>query len=147
MMPHPALRAARRAPRLLAAASLATAVAVLAAPLASIEHDATVRHVTCLEHGELIDAAPLSPAEASAPAHHHARTVAEQGHGAPGASEHDAHCLLATWSTERSTPAQHLAQGDAAPPHRDPPLPAPSAPRPAAIALYRLAPKLSPPRA
>ena len=136
----------RTAARRLSAAALATALSVLAAPLAGIQHEATVRHITCIEHGELVDAAPLTAAELAAPEHHHARTVLERGESAPAGLE-DTHCLLASWHHQRST-AAHSAplfvrpqpvagHSNTAVPDR----------RPAAIALYDLAPKLSPPRA
>ena len=133
--------------KLPAATALATALCVLLAPLAGIWHEATVRHIACLEHAELVDAAPLTQAELTAPEHHHARTVVEQGKSSTGALDHDAHCLLANWSHERSTPAQDgplaaqpqpvLAQSNVDVPDRRPP----------AIPLYLLAPKLSPPLA
>jgi hypothetical protein len=132
-------------PGLSAAVALATALAVFSAPLVASEHEASVRHVTCLEHGELIDAAPLTFAELNAPAHHHARNVFEERSETP-AGRDDLHCGLSAWAHERSTSARV----------ETPSLDAPAAPRssarqpapiPRAIALYRLAPKLSPPRA
>lgn len=131
--------------KLPAAVAMATAACVLSAPLAGIWHEATARHIACLEHGELVDAAPLTRAELAAPEHRHAQTVVEQGDGVPGALEHEAHCLLATWSTERSTPAhdgQHAAQPQLALAQLNSDAPDR---RPPAIALYLLAPKLSPP--
>jgi hypothetical protein len=136
--------AARRLP---AAAALATAVCVLSAPLAAILHESNVRHVECALDGELVDAAPPTAAELAAPEHHHARTVAERGESFPVGLSHEEHCGLASWSHQRSTAAHANDSVVAATPVDLVRITATPDRRPPAIALYRLAPKLSPPLA
>jgi len=138
----------RRIPtRLSAVTALVTAVVVLAAPLAGIEHEASVRHVACLLDGEMVDAAPLSAAELAAPEHHHSRSVVERGQDRAPGFEHGAHCLVAAWLHQQAGTSSGRTKSV-------PPAPAAartvsSVPdcRTPAIALYRLAPKLSPPLA
>ena len=61
-----------------AVAALAAALAIFSAPLASLLHEASVRHIACLEHGEMVDAPAFTAAELAAPQHHPARTVLEK---------------------------------------------------------------------
>jgi hypothetical protein len=128
--------------------ALALASATLIAQISSIAHMALVRHAICPEHGELIHPDDLS-GSAAAP-----KTLAKTTNPAdlaiqattqfPAVHGHD-HCLLASYRRQRIA----MAAGTAAVAR---PFPAAvgnrrmaDAPRPALVALYRLAPKNSPP--
>jgi len=94
----------------------------------------------------MVDAPAFTAAELAAPQHHHARTVLEKSNGAPS-NEEDAHCLIAAGAHQRSTPA-HAGEALLAPlPTRAPAIAAIPDRRAPAIALFRLAPKSSPPQA
>jgi len=130
--------------RRLAVGAAALAFVMAASPLLGTLHAASVRHVPCPEDDELIEA-PVGPG------HDHPQSGAERAlfpeqplkPSAPGAN-HD-HCLIALSalghsSASPSQPAVSIT-------------PAGTAPAPAALALagihrkalYRLAPKASPP--
>lgn len=118
---------------------LLSALALLALLLGqgvSVLHMATASHVVCAEHGEAIEAHD----EASAEAGHHG------DRHAPGHHAHHECAVLHAWSIA-GTPefaADLFALVLEAPPAR---LPAVLASRPADIALWRIAPKHSPPHA
>ena len=67
-----------------------------ASQVATFVHLGTVRHTTCPEHGELVEAGPAPHVETPAPAH----SVAPAAPAAPERHDHD-HCLFAC----------HLRQG------------------------------------
>lgn len=113
------------------------AVAFLAAQMVAFGHQASVRHATCPEHGELVDttAPGLEPPVLTAAATIAAATVPSQGHE---------HCSM--WSPRRE-PVGHLgAAPDAALARASHDLPV-HAPPPGGfgIAILRLSPKTSPP--
>lgn len=110
--------------------------------LAGMAHEAATQHVRCAEHGELVDAAG-PPALA---ARDTLLTVASRGAPSEPVHGHD-HCAFA-----QTTRASRL---DLRPPGVAPiavavvELPAALPPRPvhAGVAVFRAAPKTSPPRA
>jgi hypothetical protein len=123
----------------------AAAIAVLAlfagGRLAAVAHELLVEHRRCAEHGELVDAAPLTTLQPESPAA--ARAAVTPGEAVP--SEHDSHehCDIvlvhrapALVGTSTPTYAKiHAASApNAAPEKHD-----------AGIARHRLAPKTSPP--
>lgn len=120
-------------------AALALAMAV--SPLLDLLHEAAVRHVSCPEDGELIEAPvqsvhghaasaddslfPEQPLAPSAPGHDHCAVALNlRSHASASVSQHAA-------SNAPVSIAQHLA--------------APEPPQLRSFALYRLAPKASPP--
>ena len=130
------------------------AALTLAAPLTGYLHLALVEHTRCAEHGELIEgaraarpdhAALASPAPPALVFVDRSSRVedgavpAEHGHG------HE-HCLLSPFRRERASCGAALAVAPvhdvAADEHASA---VASAPRTGAIALYRIAPKNSPP--
>jgi len=133
--------------RLFRRTGAALAVVLLAAPVLGSLHDATVRHVACPEDGELIDA----PVEAP---HAHARATgqapalfAEHAPAAGISGEGHQHCAIALQAHQRTREQQRSAFVVATPEEtlissgpRDP-LPLHN------LAVYRLAPKASPPLA
>ena len=124
----------------------ALALLTLASPLLATFHQAAVRHVTCPEHGELVDA----PLEAPHP-HDQASTglpglFAERDPAGPSRTgeEHE-HCSINVQSQVRATeqsrkPFVVTTPEVVAPCLRE-------APRLRSLAVYRLAPKASPPLA
>jgi hypothetical protein len=129
--------------RTIRAAAALLALLGLAAPLLGSLHEASVAHVTCAEHGEVVDGdARLSSPTAE---HSHDAAVLLAVEALPGAAHGHDHCALAAQARERAVALRSAslterpqAQGLSAPAPED-------APRPAAIALYLLAPKSSPP--
>ncbi len=123
-------------------AALAAVMAI--SPLLGTLHESSVRHVACPEDGELVEV-PVQRA------HAHARAAVEHSifpevpvvPSAPGA-DHD-HCAIAqhlrgTFGVTASRPAAGFL-GAAATPLPD----APDQSNARGLALYRLAPKASPP--
>jgi hypothetical protein len=123
----------------------AVAFATFASPLLETFHQASVRHIVCPEDGELIDA----PVEA---AHRHARVprdgaslFSEHDPSGPGPTDgrHD-HCAIAlrghlrAREESRKAYVLHLVGANAPKPAHEPE-------RLSSLALYRLAPKASPP--
>lgn len=126
-MPSPA-RPLRRASR------AAAVVLLVLAQLGALAHEAAVRHVRCAEHGELVEAATIA-------AHHEAgvRLV-----GVELGISGDDHCTLAGALNQHVTaPTARLA------PTTISSIPAPTPTLRAtplrSFALYRFAPKTSPP--
>lgn len=128
--------------------AVALALVCLVAQAASYLHLAVVRHVQCPEHGELVH---LGPSTAAGPEvaletvgdtdAHHLRGAA----ASPSWTHDEGHCLVGF--SQRSRAGLGQAPSRLAPPTATRPLPPDeaSAPRIAAVALYRLAPKASPP--
>lgn len=120
------------------------AVLCLSSQLASFTHMLCVRHVTCPEHGELIDVPAVAVGAPHAPA---AESIASDSGQA--AHAHD-HCLVAAIAAQAMAPSSPptRCEGAAGPVQRTTervvarPEPVPA---PASIALLLLAPKSSPP--
>jgi len=133
--------------RLFRGTGAALAVVLLAAPVLGSLHDATVRHVACPEDGELIDA-PIEAPHAHARAPGEARTLfAEHAPAADRSGENHQHCAITLQAHQRAR-EQHRSRfvvataGQSLIPSGPPdPL------RLHTLAVYRLAPKASPPLA
>jgi len=127
--------------------SLAVVLAsvTLAAQISSVAHMALVRHAICPEHGELIHpdelggsaGAPRALAKPDA-------TAIQSAPQLPTVHGHD-HCLLASYRRQRIIPAAGTVALVAPTPMVGDSCLVADAPRPALVALYRLAPKNSPP--
>jgi hypothetical protein len=127
-----------RSGRALQVAALVLAALGVVSQLAGFAHLAYVRHVTCAEHGELIEAgapAAVAPPDAAETRMGAVASVAEHGHD---------HCAVALHRRQqaRRTSVDELvsrAPEPAAPPHLEP--------RSAvlSIAVFLVAPKNSPP--
>ena len=119
--------------------SLAVAASLLAPPFIEIGHASRTAHVRCPVDGRIEDARDDAP---TLPHSHSAGVVLPSNEA--GAHSHNA-C--------DATPAARLRSGAATPPCDNAlrlafaraVIPADDAPRTAAVALYHLAPKLSPP--
>jgi hypothetical protein len=133
--------------RLFRGTGAALALVILAAPVLGSLHDATVRHVACPEDGELIDA-PVEAPHAHARATGEARTLfAEQGPAAEAFGENHQHCAITLQAHQRAREPQRSPFVVATP---EMPLIASGLPQPLRLhnlAVYRLAPKASPPLA
>lgn len=121
--------------RLLPALALATFVA---GQLASVAHAALVRHAVCADHGEAVH---VSSAEAAEVPAHRDDTDAVSGSEPAPADDHE-HCSVAC---ERRALARPGSRASIAGHGGDAPRPLRDAQVPPAIAIYRLAPKSSPP--
>jgi len=117
------------------------AVTALLGHLAGVVHASAAHHVTCPEHGDLLDVS-----EETAGAHPESAPVTPgwRGQATFGQHEHD-ECVVASFRGSLSAAAS-VPQADApkvvfvdsgARPN--------GVPRPASVELYRLAPKSSPP--
>lgn len=111
----------------------------ISSQLSSFAHEASTVHVTCAEHGEPVDVPSVAHA-------HSASTHAafENGNPPAGVGGHD-HCAFALHGRQSSTTTVRALCS--APDHvisPPPPIAAATAPGPIR-ALYRLAPKTSPP--
>jgi hypothetical protein len=121
--------------------AVALGLACLAGQLATVAHELTSLHVTCAEHGEVMDAPVEQAHEAErfspSPAiHRGADPVHDKGHE---------HCVLAVHARHHAaTPSPQAHAVLAAASAARAPVASVTAP-PAAIARYRLAPKTSPP--
>ena len=127
--------------------ALALAALAIVAQLSGYVHLAFVEHTRCAEHGELVDrggggslSLEAGVATVATPfARVHSSSEAEHGHG------HD-HCLLSPFRRDRTpiVSALHASsiEGNTA---NEAAFAACAAPRPTAIAVFRLAPKNSPP--
>jgi pantoate kinase len=112
-------------------------VAILAITLAQLGasiHAANVRHVRCAEHGDLVEAPELA-----AHASDRSRLVAVESETGDG----DVHCTIASGLRTRITP-DHPQLDEVACVTTDVAIAVPRA-RVALVALYRIAPKTSPP--
>ena len=123
----------------------------LAAQILSLSHEGLVRHVVCAEHGEVVHADRVdSPAGTSSKALERAateRSAAVRGElGANEAHGHE-HCLIAAHRRERTVLSMSGAFTNVSGPERETAAARPEVLRPAAIAIYRVAPKTPPPAA
>jgi hypothetical protein len=134
-----------RVQRLFRGTGAALAIVILASPLLGSLHEATVRHVACPEDGQLIDAPVGAP-------HPHARAAGEgpalfAEHGREADASGENHCVIAVQAQQRAREQSRGAFVSATP---ETSLTA-SGPRDPlqlhSLALYRLAPKASPPLA
>lgn len=118
---------------------------LLASNLAGLMHSVTVRHATCLEHGESIHVPDSARGvDAAAVASSDCAAVSDAGTDA-GGDEHD-HCCAWASSRERACLSEH--GGRAAADHAaTAQAGAPAIHAPTLSKLYRLAPKSSPPSA
>ena len=124
----------------------ALALLTFISPLLGTFHEAAVRHVACPEHGELIDAPDEAP-------HPHARAstgspalFAESDPAGPSNSGEE-HCAIALAAQVRAHQQPQSLSIDITPGAAVAPQPHREAPRPFSLAVYRLAPKASPPPA
>ena len=131
---------------------LGVAVALLMAvgPLLGALHVATAGHVACPEDGELIDAAPAALQASGNPIQIAAESRVTARESGPLSSDHSRlhdHCAIALQAhiRARSASTTRVAGSVAGPPAVAPVMPDP--PRLASLAVYRLAPKASPPLA
>ena len=124
-----------RGPAPIRRGSYAAAIALLVlAQLGAMVHAATVRHVRCAAHGELVETAVIAPHATDVP-----RLV-----GVESGASHDDHCeLAASIHHDGAAPRAHVARLAAvwAP---CPDTAAPCAHQPRAL-IYLFAPKTSPP--
>jgi hypothetical protein len=120
----------------------AVASLTLTGQLSTFVHFVAVHHVVCPEHGELVELEHGSQAAATEADRSDGTAVRASGQDHHGHG-HD-HCTMAAELRQRTTPTQLRAVTDIAP---EPVRLAPPAvtPRPAALALLRVAPKSSPP--
>lgn len=124
--------------------TLGLAALWLTTQLSGIAHLAFVPHVTCVEHGELIDASAQPPGVAAGEAVEHDTVAALQ---VPLAEHAHDHCLLSAMRRgEARLNRATLPQGPSAAPQPSTPLRR-QQPLPPAIALLDVAPKSSPPSA
>jgi len=112
-------------------------VAFLVAQLIGLVHQSTARHSVCPEHGELIHGRVVAGSLAGRGTE--ARRVPQAPQG-----DHDA-CELAVASHQRTQPPDPPQAFDAAPEAQSPVAPPPAREVVASLALYRTAPKTSPP--
>jgi hypothetical protein len=138
----------RRRATVLRGLGAAVSLALFATPLLESRHAATVQHVTCPEDGELIDAGSQGAARAQ-------RAVESPTDGPAVAAEEPAgrtrealdhgHCVIALQShakARQAAPARvdlHVVE------LREVEVSTPAPPELRSVALYRLAPKASPP--
>lgn len=123
--------------------------ATLVAQLSALVHLGLVRHVICAEHGELIhaddvDHSPATPAQAVSPATT-ARTTSASGRHEGSAYHGHEHCLMAAHRRERAVPSNNGWFSFVSEPPPSDTTESSAVPRPAPVAIYRLAPKSSPP--
>ena len=135
--------------RLFRGTGAALAVVLLAAPVLGSLHDATVRHVACPQDGELIDA-PIEAPHAHARATGEARTLfAEHAPAADAAGENHQHCAITLQAHQRAREQQQRGTLVVATPEASLIASGPADPLRlhTLLAVYRLAPKASPPLA
>ena len=124
----------------------ALALLTLASPLLVTFHEAAVRHVTCPEHGELVDAPLQAPHAHARPSTGSPGLFAERDPAGPaGPGEEHEHCAVNLHAQVRATeqsrkPFVVTTPEVVAPPPRE-------GPGLRSLAVYRLAPKASPPLA
>ena len=113
----------------------------LAAQTLGVAHLAVVRHVTCLEHGELTHSGQTSvPTKDATPAPR--SLAAPQRADLSAAADNHEHCLVC--ATRKEFVAERAAQSLALPQRVSSPPVAPPEPG-SSQPLFRLAPKTSPP--
>jgi hypothetical protein len=124
--------------------TVALAALCVVGQLSSVAHLVQVGHVTCAEHGELVHAEERAPEPAASNAASDAALPAVAPVSAPPPAHGHEHCLVAGLRrdfcvTQTSAPAAVAAD------ERQVVAPEQAAARIAPIALFRLAPKNSPP--
>jgi hypothetical protein len=117
-------------------------LAFASAPLVEAAHASRVEHVACPQDGELVDAPPQKPQIA----HSDDLGALLPSDGSRREHGHD-HCCLAVRARSSARVQAQVPFSDAALAAVPCAAPAEAAPRPAAIALYLIAPKVSPPSA
>ena len=135
-----------RAPQIVRTTAGALALLVFASPVLATLHEASVRHVACPEHGELVEEAPQAPHQHGRAAWASPALFAERDPAGPrSAAEEHQHCFVTLQEHVRGHAQAHKAWAPAAsgaavaaPKYREPL-------RLRRLALYRLAPKASPP--
>jgi hypothetical protein len=144
---RPAVEVSRR-PGLRTLAS-ALALLTLLSPLLGALHDGTVAHVTCAEHGELVEAGSAERQRAASSPHQHQASGVllseSDSRGGQRFGEHHEHCIVAAQSRVRATAASTRAASVALVARAVASSEVPQAPALHPQAIYRLAPKSSPP--
>jgi len=126
----------------------ALALLTLASPLLGTLHQAAVRHVTCPEHGELVDAPLEAPHPHARPSTGSPAIFAERDPAGPsGAGEEHEHCAVSLMTRVRATEQPRKPFVVSTAEVVVAPSPDRGAPRLRSLAVYRLAPKASPPLA
>lgn len=127
-------------------ARTAIATLCLAAQAWALAHLLVIRHEVCAEHGDAVHAADVVPEASHPPAAPGADPDASAYRGSQreAAEDHHDHC---TWLSEHRADRGAPTALTTAPPIAGEALAAPAAPPSTVRALYRLAPKISPPRA
>ena len=124
----------------------ALALLTLVSPLLVTFHEAAVRHVTCAEHGELVDAPLEAPHSHARPSTGSPGLFAERDPSGPsGAGEEHEHCVVNLHAQVRAT-VQSRKLFVVTTPEAVAPCPR-EGPRLRSLAVYRFAPKASPPLA
>jgi hypothetical protein len=131
---------------------LGSALAVLlavASPVLEALHASSVAHVTCAEHGELVDVDQSNAARAGTSPHRHSAgdiLLAERDPLAPGlgGALHD-HCAVVLHSRQRSIDVRHAVAPVAAAEGEPAVEASPERPLSQQERIFRLAPKNSPP--
>jgi hypothetical protein len=124
----------------------ALALLTFASPLLETVHEASVRHVACPEDGELIDAPAQAPHQHVLASSDSPALFSERDPAAPPVSgQNHQHCVVMLQAHQSAREQSHklplITLLDAATATPVPPEP----PRLRSLALYRLAPKASPP--
>jgi hypothetical protein len=121
---------------------------LFAAPLLESRHAATVRHVACPEDGELIDAgtqgASRSLPAVESPKDGSAIAAEDPAGQTRGVLDHG-HCAIALQSHAKARQAGPARVDLRVAELREPEVSKPAPPELRSVALYRLAPKASPP--
>jgi hypothetical protein len=121
---------------------------LFAAPLLEARHAATVRHVACPEDGELIDAgsqgAARSQPAVESPTDGPAVAAEDPAGRTRGALDHG-HCVVALQSHAKARQAAPARVDLRVVELREAEVSRPAPPELRSVALYRLAPKASPP--
>jgi len=122
------------------------ALLTAASPLVGSLHESSVRHVACPEDGELIDAPSQAPHQHALPSTDAPALFAERDPSAPSASgQGHQHCAVMSQGHSRARQqARSLFVVTVPPALAAVSIPSPT-PRLRSLAVYRLAPKASPP--
>lgn len=115
-------------------------LAFAVANLGELVHEATVLHQRCLEHGELIHGV-IDPGAIAAPSPE--RDLRRTGRS-PADDDHD-HCYVSVAPHQRAAVDSGVIRADVAAPTFPAPLAPATASVAATVALFRTAPKTSPP--
>ncbi len=135
-----------RAHRIVRTTASALALLVFASPVLATLHEASVRHVACPEHGELVEEAPQAPHQHGRAAWTSPALFAERDSAGPrSATEEHQHCVVTLQAQVRG---HAQASKTWVPPASGAAVAAPMDREHLELrrlALYRLAPKASPP--